>query len=405
MFNAIISADWHIGAIDPRQFQKQIRNTLINKLEDLYSNDEGLDAIFIAGDIFDSKQYFASEAVAVAFDIFSEILSYQEVLGFSLYIIDGTRTHDAGQLSYLVDIMTTFVDGVFGVNSSMRPEISLISEVTATNILKINTNDNISVLFIPEEYVADQDEYYKEAFSNHYDFIIGHGMIDKIWYAKKDKEENTNKILYAPVFELDKLTEVGEYSFFGHVHTHKLYKDGRFRYLGPVTRWEFGSMLPVGITYIEYDEVNKTMITDEFIENKEAPYLPTEIINLMNDKYEIDQVNEKIDNAFAEHLANGASKVRFIVNLNSKLENFTAIKNFLTTKIGDMPIAKLVLSTDFDKDVVDNMKDSIEEQERKSLDYVFNRDLELEERIRQFISKKMGKEISIEKLKEYLTNE
>ena len=90
--------------------------------------------------------------------------------------------------------------------------------------------------------------------------------------------------------------------------------------------------------------------------------------------------------------------------MNSKLENASAIKDFLVTKIGDIPIAKLVLSTDFDKEVVNQMKDSME-QEKKTLDYVFNRNLDIEEKIKQFIQKKQGKELTIEKIKSYLEEE
>ena len=172
-----------------------------------------------------------------------------------------------------------------------------------------------------------------------------------------------------------------------------------------MTRWEFGAGTEVGLTYIEYDEKERKLVKDEFIENELAPYLPTRIINLMNDDtYELSDLNNLIDNLLAEELANGASRIRFIVNLNSKLENASAIKDFLVTKIGDIPIAKLVLSTDFDKEVVNQMKDSME-QEKKTLDYVFNRNLDIEEKIKQFIQKKQGKELTIEKIKSYLEEE
>ena len=71
------------------------------------------------------------------------------------------------------------------------------------------------------------------------------------------------------------------------------------------------------------------------------------------------------------------------------------------TKLGDIPIAKLVLSADFDKDVVNSMKESME-IEKKTLDYVFNRDVCMEERIKKFIETHRGKDVSIDKIKKYL---
>lgn len=392
MLHAIITSDWHIGAVDPNHFLEEIESTLLKILDKMFRNNGRLDAVFIVGDLFDSKQYFASEAVGVAFNILHQIDEYMRIFGGKLYLVTGTRTHDAGQLKYVKDIF-----------QKLKNQTSRLELIETAQSIQLGDTE---ILILPEEYVADQKEYYKELFSHHYDIILGHGMIDKIWYAKKNKEDyGANQIMAAPVFELSQLLEIGEYTFFGHVHNHKYYNERRFRYLGPVTRWEFGAGTEVGLTYIEYDEKERKLVKDEFIENELAPYLPTRIINLMNDDtYELSDLNNLIDNLLAEELSNGASRIRFIVNLNSKLENASAIKDFLVTKIGDIPIAKLVLSTDFDKEVVNQMKDSME-QEKKTLDYVFNRNLDIEEKIKQFIQKKQGKELTIEKIKSYLEEE
>ena len=391
MTNMIITADWHIGAVNPNNFLMELEDTLFKKLDDMVEAAESLDAIFVVGDIFDSKQYFASDAVSVAVYIFNRLMTeYAEELMFDIYIVNGTRTHDAGQLHTLAEI----------VPDCGERHLYVIDKVD-----EVSVGWGTKVLILPEEYVADQDAYYEKYFSKHYDIILGHGMIDKIWYAKKNKEDyGENQIMSAPVFKLEQLLEVGEYSFFGHVHTHKLYAGGRFRYLGPVTRWEFGASTEVGITYIEYDEDEKKLVKDEFIENERAPYMPTRIINLMDapeEGFQISEINQMIDSILAEEIANEASRIRFIVNLNSSLENASAIKDFLVTKLGDIPIAKLVLSADFDKDVVNSMKESME-IENKTLDYVFNRDVCMEERIKKFIETHRGKDVSIDKIKKYL---
>ena len=392
--NMIITADWHIGAVNPNDFLDELEDTLFKKLDEMVEACETLDAIFVVGDIFDSKQYFASDAVSVAVHIFNRLMTeYADELKFDVYIVSGTRTHDAGQLDTLGEMI-------------YRGPLDQDRMVFVINkVCEVTIGWGMKVLIIPEEYVADQDSYYDKYFQKHYDIILGHGMIDKIWYAKKNKEDyGENQIMSAPVFSLDQLLEVGEYSFFGHVHTHKLYAGGRFRYLGPVTRWEFGSSTEVGITYIEYDQDSKTLVKDEFIENLKAPYMPTRIINLMDapeDGFHISDINVMIDDILVEEIANQASRIRFIVNLNSSLENANAIKDFLVTKLGDIPIAKLVLSADFDKDVVNSMKETME-IENKTLDYVFSRDICAEERIKKFIQTHRGKDVSIDKIKKYL---
>ena len=132
--------------------------------------------------------------------------------------------------------------------------------------------------------------------------------------------------------------------------------------------------------------------------------MPTRIINLMDapeDGFQISDINVMIDDILAEEIANQASRIRFIVNLNSSLENANAIKDFLVTKLGDIPIAKLVLSADFDKDVVNSMKETME-IEHKTLDYVFSRDICAEERIKKFIERQRGKGVAIDRIKKYL---
>ena len=55
----IITADWHIGAVNPNDFLNELEDTLFKKLDEMVEACETLDAIFVVGDIFDSKQYFA----------------------------------------------------------------------------------------------------------------------------------------------------------------------------------------------------------------------------------------------------------------------------------------------------------------------------------------------------------
>ena len=73
--NMIITEDWHIGAVNPNDFLNELEDTLFKKLDEMVEACETLDAIFVVGDIFDSKQYFASDAVSVAVHIFNRLMT------------------------------------------------------------------------------------------------------------------------------------------------------------------------------------------------------------------------------------------------------------------------------------------------------------------------------------------
>ena len=207
----------------------------------------------------------------------------------------------------------------------------------------------VSFLYIPEEYVVDQSSYYKEYFENHYDFIIGHGMIDKIWYAKDAKRKGMSS---APVFDVEELCSVANYCYFGHIHEHKAYgKNKRFKYVGPLTVWEYDKK-DCGFYMFRYDK--DTQIAKEtYVENDMAQILMTFPI-VVTDDMSIEELIHKVQLA----LDSDYDGLKIIIRIKSSSPIYIKAKNYLITKIGLYEKAHLNFIVD-DDNVIETEEEPI----------------------------------------------
>jgi predicted phosphodiesterase len=157
-------------------------------------NKEGLSALIIAGDLFDTKIGFNSIA---AFLVINFIMRLVEILGdIPLIIIKGTRTHDFNQLE-------TF---------------NFINDVTIVNTYEGFDIDDAKVLFLPEEYVSNADKYYNfDDMAEKFDLIVMHGMIDFAAYTSNTMESE-KEVPSAVTFKSDRLNNLATVTIAGHVH-------------------------------------------------------------------------------------------------------------------------------------------------------------------------------------------
>lgn len=394
MQRIIMLMDLHWGAISPVRMEQELNATLFKFLD-----ENKVDVILLGGDLFDSKQYFTSEIVRYVIRFLDKLLKYCD----TIICIGGTKTHDDLQLETLKEIYD-------GENSK---KIHFITSVTPIRIggSKVlydfdstdKPEDYMDILCIPEEYMIDQDEFYKPYLSGdrYYDMILFHGMIDKIWYAKKSKEEQNllTKHSTAPVFKVNDLLKYCNKCYAGHVHVHKHYgQDNRFLYIGPYTRWEFGKDDDVGFEYVEFCN---DQFKDSFIVNHNAQILTTRVMNI-NETISLIDLNDKLDDIIAKEMVE-SDKLRFIINIKSTIENYLGIKDFIISKLGEIKFVKLILSIDIDDSYMEDTKDVLErtKEEKK---YLFET-MELEERIRVFLKQKKGLDVSIEDIKTILNME
>lgn len=369
MLDAIVLADLHWGAIDLERFKYELDKCLFDKIIHM----KKLDVIFIAGDLFDMKEYSSSDTFREVLHFLNKLLSYTERLGSQIVAIKGTRTHDDLQLHTLETIYASC------------DRIKFIHTVTDWMI------NDVHILYVPEEYVVDQELYYKEYFEKHYDIMIGHGAIDKIWYAKSNKRSGMSS---APVFSVDKLCDVANYCYFGHIHEHKSYgKNGRFKYVGPVTVWEYDKK-DHGYYIIHYSKETE-LAREEYIDNENAQKMKSVPIVIDESTKSLDSIMETVDEVISK---GDYDKLKFIVRLHASSPLYIQTKNYFITKTGLYDNINLMLVTEEESTESESVEEVKKEEEFH--DNLFSSSTSDEAAISEFIKTKEGKNISLDRIQE-----
>ena len=130
-----ILSDVHIGAVPADILRRELNEEFLKVIE-----EEGVDTVVIAGDLIDHKLSFNSEDSKLAIEFVEELSR-----NYRVRIIKGTKTHDLNQLS----------------NFSYLEEKS-DTDFKVINVLSTETINGLSVLYLPEEYLDDYFETYKE---------------------------------------------------------------------------------------------------------------------------------------------------------------------------------------------------------------------------------------------------
>ena len=375
----IIAVDQHWGATDPKRYRTEMDLCLFNRIEHM----EKLDFIMFGGDTFDMKEYVSSDTFKEILKFIKDLLTATERLNTQIVFIEGTRNHDSLQL----DTLEIIFNYILHCN-----RIKFVNTVEEDNI------SGMSVLYIPEEYVVDQDEYYEKYFNKHYDLILGHGITDKIWYASKDKSIDLNHHTTAPIFSVDKLCEVGNYVYFGHIHEHKSYgPNNRFISVGPSTVWEYGKGWDCGYYIVEYD-TNTCLMMEEFVVNENAPKLITRGLVIDSD-ISIEELDEKLDKII--WISENVDGLRIVTTIHSNIDKFEAIKDFIITKVGQHNKVKLTLKIEHASDEED-ISDMTDENKELAERILGSTKTPIETQISNYILYKKGENIPIDYIKDVL---
>lgn len=379
LLNGIVLADLHFGAINSNRFMEELDGCLFKYLSKFVLKEHQLmDFIVIAGDTFDLSEPFNSTVVQNVIRFMAKLACYTG----NLWVIEGTRSHDALQTETLKTIFNGFM-----------PSNSLCTARFIDKMTKIEY-DGAKILFLPEEFVPNPEIYYDDWLSEKYDLIFGHGMIDDIWYANgaNNKQKQAGSLV-TPVFSVDKLCAAGNYVYFGHVHEHKSYgPNGRFKYVGPTTRWEFGKEWDCGYYHITYDKTSKIAV-EKFIPNTFAQKLDTVSMSI-NDDMTLEQIQDRIS-TLAIPRADDCDKLRVIVNIPRSLKDFDVIRALVITKLSSCskitPVIKVIEDVDGE--------DSKEEPSSLPDQTMFVNSTE-DVRIKDFIKSTMDKDVSITSIRD-----
>lgn len=377
----IIAVDQHWGAIDPSRYRNELDLCFFNRIRHM----EKLDFIMFGGDTFNMKEYVSSETFKQVLLFIKDLITETERLNTKIIFIEGTRTHDSLQL---------------GTLSIIFNEILKCDRLKFVDTVEEDDINGMKILYLPEEYIVDQEEYYSEYFNKRYDLILGHGITDKIWYASKDKSIDLNHHTTAPIFKVDKLCNIGRYVYFGHIHEHKSYgPDNRFTSVGPSTVWEYGKEWDCGYYIIDYD-THTFIMDEEFVVNENAQKLVTKALVIESD-IELELLDKKIDDIVK--ISKRADGLRVIVTIHDNIDKFESVKDFIITKIGQYDNVKLVLHiVNMESDNTESSDDISPENKELAEKILGSTQTPIENQISNYILYKRGENISVEYIKELL---
>ncbi len=215
VYKVVSIADIHMGALDPLYMYTQLKGQFIDALVNL-----DFDILAICGDLFDSKFMSNNPIVSYTIQLVNDIVNLCASRNATLIILDGTQSHDNGQLSLFYNYM-------------QNPDI----DVRIVENIQFEDIKGLRVLCIPERYGLPEEEYNNVLFnSGIYDLCLMHGTFKGSF---KGSEVATLKSNHAPVFAINSFCNCTGPILMGHYHVAGCYEQYAY-YNGSPLRFKFG---------------------------------------------------------------------------------------------------------------------------------------------------------------------
>ena len=372
----LVVGDIHFGYYPPELLYKEFK-LIINTIE-----ENLIDCVVIAGDYYDTKLSMSSAHAVYSVKAFSDLIKTCEERNIKVRQIKGTHSHDPeNQLKNLAQI----------ANSS-KCDYKLINTVDEEELFP-----EMNVLYIPEEYMEDSKEYYKDYFNKKYQLVFGHGMFEETNFSSKNKFQSMKKY---PVFNSKEMEEMCEGPIvFGHIHTAQRIRD-RIQYTGSLVRSRFGEEEAKGFYIVDFDSDTKE--TDfEFIENHLTMKYDTIEVKSDNHVFTL-MINEQI-NYFKKLVDNyKRDYLRIKINIPEDMINSTTLVDNINVIFHDMKNVQI--------NIIENSKVKLDKElkEKVSLlmdkyNFIFDKSVGYDEKIREFIKLKTGKEISLDRIRSMIS--
>lgn len=374
----VVISDIHFGVLKPMELYNQLKESFLDYIDNLAI----LDFIIITGDLFDSKISLNSDHAKVAIQFMKRIIEISKKKNTKIRIIKGTESHDNKQLDVL-DIFYKNEDVDFKIINTVSDEYLF---------------ENMRILYVPEEYIENKDDYYKDYFSQTYDMIFGHGLVNEVVFVAS-KQESELTMSKAPIFKTEDLLNICKGPiFFGHIHTPQVIKE-RFFYVGSFSRWCFGEEEDKGFYLVSYVP-EKGKFKAEFIKNKLAKTYNTVRIDETSALFK-ENVDKIIDNMISFINTFNADYLRFVVSIPEDYENPLLLSNMLNEIFSKFSNVKLVINNTNKL----KQKKNVEEKINLLLEkygFIFDKNIPHEEKISRFLKIKYNKNIPVNKLRDYL---
>lgn len=367
-------ADIHFGAFDAETLYTELHECFIKQLKKL----DSIDLIVISGDLFHNKLSFNSSSAKYSIEFFKELNEICIEKNAKLRVVKGTHSHDNNQL----DTISLYVNNI---------DYKLFNKVDTETF-----EDGTTILYLPEEYIENMDEYYADYFNKTYDIICGHGMIDTVSFLGMTQESETT-MSKCPIFKSDKLVEICKGPIiFGHIHKHQVIKK-RIFYTGSFSRWSFGEEEDKGFALFRYNPNNGDLSFD-FIKNTLIRTYHTIELTVAEEMAKMDVYNQ-IDTILDVVKRCHSDFIRVKLILPSFIENSKLLTDLITETFAKFK--KVTLQ------VINLSNLSKDEQTKQKVNFLlekygflFENSISFAEKISKFIKIKYNKNISLEEIEE-----
>lgn len=383
IINYVILSDIHFKALDNEQLITELMQ-VTEQMEQM----EKLDLIAITGDYF-HKKIDSDRDVKIALRFMYHLIQIAKEKNAKIRVIKGTHSHDLNQL-----------DMFKGLDDVSSVDLRVIDTVSNEYLFP-----NFNVLYIPEEYMANQEEYYADwiySKTDEYSMILGHGMVDVgAFYAQKQESEETKS--QAPVFKVNDLINACPTGpiYFGHIHTPIQHEN--FRYVGSFTVWAFGEEEAKGY-YVGVCNSSTGEFEDTFMENKLRKRFNTMVIPedyfifQIGDPYQLmEKLVELVDNDPT------SDYIRIKITIPADYEHAMLLGQLIENTFNSHKRVTSTLITSV-------MREKKQKEVKKQIDelvheygYLFSSDMDVYEKIAHHIKKKWGINIKVEKIISLLT--
>lgn len=216
-------ADLHFCIMNPKIQYDILHDQFIKKIKPIR-----FDILAVPGDIFNRKYMSDTEAIMYANKFIGDMVLYCRENNTTLVLIEGTKEHDAGQLSLFYHYLSD-------------PEI----DIRIVENIKFEYIKGAKILCIPELYGVPEDVYQKYLFySGEYDLCFMHGTMKGAVYS--------DNVGQGRLFTIEDFSCCRGPIISGHIHTGGCF-NSHFYYTGSPLRWKFGEENEKGFLILLYD--------------------------------------------------------------------------------------------------------------------------------------------------------
>ena len=376
-YNGIIISDIHFGATDPSQLKTELTNIFIKYLLEM----KKIDFIIINGDYFDHKLYLNDKVSDYAISFMNTLVKISQIHSCPIRIVYGTESHEVNQYTVFSDYEN-------------NPEIDfkIIRRVSDEELLQ-----NMSVLYIPEEYVLSKKEYYGKYLNGNkkYDYIFGHGVIQEVMTeaCRNSDNEKKSERKRVPTFKSKELENIcNGQVYFGHYHINTNMNDKVF-YVGSYSRWIHGESEPKGFYHVKFDP-DKKRCTQTFIENYLAKKYITYTYAYDSKVLESeDELLKELNKRDKLTESSDVDNVRYIFNIPENHPNPEFIINILNERYKFKNNIKFKVVNGYVEKKKKVNKERLNEV-MNDYPFIFDKSQKLEDKIVYFIKKRYEYDIS-----------